>query len=308
MTNIINEHEICVVALKRSGHHAIVQWLYANVDGGYLFLNQCSPAANPFDLKHIVKKPEKRFITNIDGLDAQTACTGVHVPKQALIYNYEHMSLDQITAPVGEGQHERWVGASKRRTNILSLRDPFNNLASLLKVYYAGTKYSVRLLRRSVELWKQYAREALGQTQLLSHRLLIDYNRWFTDVSYKTGLAQQLGLSGAGAGLQEVAKWGSTSSFDGTRLDGQAAQMKVLERWRHFVDDPLYLRLIRDEELWDLCEQIHGLPDGVEQLRSDRMAAPELPSTRWLPSTLLGKQRQLSSRWQYWRAPKPDAD
>ena len=56
MTNIINEHEICVVALKRSGHHAIVQWLYANVDGGYLFLNQCSPAANPFDLKHIGKK------------------------------------------------------------------------------------------------------------------------------------------------------------------------------------------------------------------------------------------------------------
>ena len=66
MTDTVNKHEMRVVALKRSGHHAIIQWMYANVGGGYLFLNQCRPGVNPFDLKHISKKPERRFISNIE--------------------------------------------------------------------------------------------------------------------------------------------------------------------------------------------------------------------------------------------------
>ena len=78
--------------------------------------------------------------------------------------------------------------------------------------------------------------------------------------------------------------------------------MKVLERWQHFADDPLYLRLVRDEELWQLCEMIHGLPAGVERLRSNsHIVVPEMPATAWVPSLLLGKGRQLRNRWQMWR-------
>ena len=302
MTDTVNEHEMRVVALKRSGHHAIIQWVYANVGGGSLFLNQCRPGVNPFDLKHIAKKPGRRFVSNIEGITPEQSCAGQHVPKSALIYNYEHHCLEEIAAPIPDPIRQKWVGVSARQTDILALRDPFNNLASLLKVYYSGTKYSVRLLHRSVELWKQYAHEALGHTDFLAHRLTINYNRWFVDETYKIELARRLELSGAEAGQQEVAKWGSTSSFDGTRLDGQAAQMKVLERWQHFADDPFYLRLVRDEELWELCEMIHGLPAGVERLRSQNyIVVPEMPATAWVPSLLLGKGRQLRNRWKQWR-------
>ena len=102
MTDTVNKHEMRVVALKRSGHHAIIQWMYANVGGGYLFLNQCRPGVNPFDLKHISKKPERRFISNIEGITPEQSCAGQHVPKSALIYNYEHHWLHEIAAPIPE--------------------------------------------------------------------------------------------------------------------------------------------------------------------------------------------------------------
>lgn len=44
----INETEIAVVALQRSGHHAIINWIMANSSKENTFLNNCLPGYNPF--------------------------------------------------------------------------------------------------------------------------------------------------------------------------------------------------------------------------------------------------------------------
>ena len=52
-TRVINELELCFVALRRSGHHAVIEWLLCHLDGTGCFLNNCRIGRTPF-----VGKPE----------------------------------------------------------------------------------------------------------------------------------------------------------------------------------------------------------------------------------------------------------
>ena len=78
-------------------------------------------------------------------------------------------------------------------------------------------------------------------------------------------LSDKLGLTWNDKSLNKVARWGIVTwgdSFDGMEYDGKASQMKVLERWKNFKDDPFYLSLFNDRELVELSETIFGhLPE-----------------------------------------------
>lgn len=249
-----NRTELCVAALQRSGHHAIINWIAANSAAPVCFLNNCRPNENP-------------FLMCSDDQRAELA------PRDLLIYNYEDRQLNEVFRPDFFDQKTEWFGKSGGAVYVLILRDPFNNFASKYRWAINGTKWTPQMEWVTSELpalWKSYAKEFLGATDVMpAPKVFINYNRWFTDNQYRGELAARLNLTSAGKGLTEVAGWGPNTwgdSFDNMNYEGRAHEMKVLERWRYFSDDQVFRGLFRDSELRSLSESIFDVIPGTDVL------------------------------------------
>jgi hypothetical protein len=247
-----NRNEVCVAALQRSGHHAIINWIVANSAAPACFLNDCRPNLNPF---LTCAREDETHLS----------------PKNLLIYNYEDHELKELFTPEFMDNRSRWFGKSKCSTHVLIIRDPFNNFASKYRWAINGTKWTPQMewiTRVLPGLWKAYAKEFLGLTNFIpAPKILLDYNRWFADVKYREDTASRLELGSADKGLTEVAKWGPNTwgdSFDNMKFDGRAHEMKVFERWRYFADDPVFRDLFRDSELLSLSQEIFGVIPGTD--------------------------------------------
>src|SRR3954469_1315265 len=186
VTPTINSREIRLAALRRSGSHAVVHWLLAQLPGRGVFLNSCKPGENPYSSCYrgdSVVRPAGHF-----DLDRAPE------PKDFLLYNYEDRELSIVFSDAFDAAHDRWVGASGRPFDLLVLRDPWNNLASLLR-WARGSVHPISLdsVAKAVRLWKGYAREVLGKTTHLRHTPTpVLYNRWVTDPGYREELAGRL--------------------------------------------------------------------------------------------------------------------
>lgn len=258
MIDIVNKHEIKVVGLKRSGNHAIINWILSQCSGEKLFLNNVTPQKNPtktFCPEHGVGKikPDKK-------------------ERDWLIYSYEDCYLDEINSPKLVKNHDHWLGKSEKCFTLLILRDPFNLFAS--RMSWEGEEDRITLnfegklgKKVLIGLWKSYAREYLGQTHYLKDKVIVvNYNRWFSDKNYRTELAEKLGLEFTDKDFRKVSTAGGGSSFDKIKYDGYADKMRVFDRWRAFACDPSYLSVFTDRELISLAHEVFGPIPGTEKL------------------------------------------
>src|SRR5262249_54747918 len=190
--------------------------------------------------------------------------------KDFLLYNYEDRELPAVFSDAFEAAHDGWLGASGRRFDLLVLRDPWNNLASLLR-WARGAVHPISLdsVVKAARLWKAYAREVLDETAHLRHAPTpILFNRWVEDSAYREDLVSRLGIPFSDAGRDAVAPWGPTTwgdSFDGLVYAGRAREMPVLERFRWCAGDPFY-RSLFDAEIRELSERIFGPLPGTEEI------------------------------------------
>jgi hypothetical protein len=266
-----NEKEMRIFALRRSGHHAIINWIMYQVKGRYCFLNDCKGSGNPLQTCLRVNSKIASRLAEHNRLFWDREITGKLSKKGTLLYNYEDQSFAEVLDSNLEMNREKWIGRSKNTNDILILRDPFNLLASKLKWAYGDKKaLSLDSFPRIIEIWKEQAREFLGETNYLRNKILINYNFWFTSKEYRLNLAEKLGLGFDDKGVHEIAKWGPTTwknaSFDGLKFDGNATKMKVLDRWKNFQDDEFFRKLISDEELLVLSERIFDEIPGIKQI------------------------------------------
>ena len=140
---------------------------------------------------------------------------------------------------------------------IMIIRDPINNLASLMK-------YRSKLLDISQfkDIWCSYAAEALDQN---SEYVIIMYDRWFTSSEYRREIESTLGLEHNDDGINKVHSTGNGSSFDNMSMQNDAQNMNVLERWKEFKDDEDFLEIINNEEMLDLRKKTFGdLPSELD--------------------------------------------
>lgn len=159
-----------------------------------------------------------------------------------------------------EDNHDFWLGKSRRRFNVLILRDAFNCFASRLQYGWLSDEV--------IDLWKAYAREFLGETNYLgNNKILVNYHRWCRDQTYRLDCARDLGLVTTDKGVNDVSDIGGGSSFDPTELDGQASQMKSDERWKLFENDPYFRQVVASDEFLELSSQIFGVIPGTHGLR-----------------------------------------
>jgi hypothetical protein len=253
----MNSIEISVSALQRSGHHAIINWIIANQKTNYCFLNNCYPHSNPFITA-------SKTDSSLQHVQIEEELLGNFSDKDLLIYNYEDKSLPDIFYPEFKGDMGKWLGKSEQAFNVLILRDPFNNFASKYHWAKNGKKWQPSLdsIRQLPVLWKTYAKEFLNQTNFITqNKITISYNEWFKSDNYRAKLASDLLLVSSDKSVTEVAKWGPNTwgdSVDNLTYDGKANEMKVLERWKLYADDPFFISLFDDNELIELSEKIFG--------------------------------------------------
>lgn len=120
-----------------------------------------------------------------------------------------------------------------------------------------------------VQMWLEYAREFVGESNHLSDNLIcVSYNAWVNSEAYRRQLAEQLALPFSDAGYAQVSAIGGGSSFDGTSFSGQARAMDVENRWRAFAADDTFRQLFQDEAVWQYSQQIFGELPGTEVLRT----------------------------------------
>ena len=263
---IINQKEIRFVGLRRTGNHAVINWIAQQEPGKVQHLNNLIPAENPFRYKY----EHLRDYYPDHGKQAERyrqEAIGNFVKKDCLIYSYEDFSLPQIASKSFERKHDIYLGKTGKRYDILLLRDPFNLIASRLKSEMMGVRAKSQNV---VELWIDYAKEFLGETNYLKlNKVCVNYNRWAGDQDYRREIAEQLELEFSDRGLYEVRKLGGGSSFDGVKFDGDARKMDVLNRWKKFKDDPAYRQLVNNGELIAYSEKIFGHLPGTEELRKN---------------------------------------
>ena len=261
---IINQKELRVVGMRRTGNHAIITWIERQQPGTAYHLNNVAAGTNPYRYK---SNNLRRYHPQHGKMAAvyQRQAEGNLIKRDCLILSYEDWGLEQVTQPRFERNRTLYLGKSAQQRDVLILRDPFNLFASRLKQNFVDTKSKTASM---VDMWLAYAREFTGESSYLQpDRVCINYNRWFADVSYRRELADQLGLVFSDAGLRYVPPLGGGSSFSGTRHSGQAGCLDVTNRWRHFADNPAFRQLFQNEEIWHYSQQIFGDLPETETLR-----------------------------------------
>ncbi len=252
MAETVNENEIRIIGMSRSGNHAIIQWIQAQARGRVCFLNCTEGKTNPF----VTARPLEDDVccqTNYDPFFLTAERQGRFSRKDYLINSHEDSFLAYACSDAYEEFHDTWVGPSRNRYDILILRDPYNLFASRR---YAGMAENSE--QTALRIWKQHARQFLRKIRRLKHNpVLINYNRWSQEKAYRGKIAEQLGLTFTDACKEKVARCYAGSSFDGTRFDGQADRMRVLERWRHYRDDPGFWAVF-DEDTHAMSRKIFG--------------------------------------------------
>lgn len=283
-----NEYEFRVFSIKRSGNHAIISWLASLFNEPVYYFNQCD--LDPFrtqspppkihdDIQYIFKDVNNMFRWNEGDIQSIR-----ELNKKCLIHSYENKEIDIFQDCINNNIDRNYItGNSKNKFDIIILRDFHNFVASTISIRYNDVLSShinkfmpenkekwlkdsskiwtvgyERALRR-VELWKNYAKEFIGQTNYLENRLSISFNKWFVDETYRKNIANILGLSYSDITLNYIMKFGHGSSFSNLSKDGEATKLNVLNRWKIFKDNDIYWDIINvNKEVLELSHQIFG--------------------------------------------------
>lgn len=245
-----NRIEIRVIGMSRSGNHLLVNWILDQVRGRYCFVNCAEGKADPFASARPLDDG-RRILTNVPHLEPERDRNGRFAARDYLLHSYEDSYLAHCCSRWFDHEHDRLVGTSGRRIDVLVLRDPFNLFASRSNL--SSAKLPGHTM---VRMWKQHAKAILhGSPHLRQETVGVSYNAFVRSARYRREIARSLGLGAADPGIEEVARCAGGSSFDGTAFDGEAWRMPVFARWRHCIGDPSY-RALFDPETVRLARRI----------------------------------------------------
>ena len=224
----MDQRRILIVALARSGYHAIAHWIFSQLDGGCFYLNNCN-------------------------LELQGRGCDRYPPERHRAWSFENFDLRGFAE----------VDRTRFDDIILVLRDPYNWIASSLRkgkhcavldeAIAIGTRkdYRGRPMTHSrwtlssmsrVDMFRQYCETAVSSDHPFT--AIANYNRWVVDREYRRDLAQTLGLRFTDKGRSDVPRQGNGSSFDHRRFHGSAEGMQVLDRWREYAEDARFRELL----------------------------------------------------------------
>jgi hypothetical protein len=224
--------------LRRSGNHAVINWILSQVEGVSAFYNDTLPEA-PYSIT-------PRYI-NQSGQDAPT-----HLALSLL--SFEDRSF-RLLSQCEKHLEKHQIRSPKKRIDILIMRDPFNLFASRMKSpdishHYPDYNIGLTLPQIAVEYLDAFISKRSPVTVGVP-AVFVNFNRWKNSVEYRHNLANQLGLNFTDAGFSKVSQFGGGSSFDGRNVD--ISRLNVESRWKSFANDPEFHALFRNPKIIELA-------------------------------------------------------
>jgi len=296
----INFIEIRAFGLMRSGNHAILEWIQNQYPGqSSCFLN---------NVVHGDHDPytscAKRVVVGFDD-NIETELLRM-TKKHLLIFSYEDRAelafenrdfLSSFQQSNFEIHRKRYLRESNNTFNLLIIRDPFNCLASRLKMIETrGVAGGLEDLDLIAYNWKILAREAISLIRAPKPgKIVVKFNQWATNKDYRKELSRSLLGTFNDSSKRHISHFGGGSSFDGpgkltlnvaikrwrnifkkvhfTKLDTywkrlrapSASSMKIFERWKFYTDHNRFRTVIRDSEIIELSEQLFGELPGTQE-------------------------------------------
>ena len=251
-----------IFGMRRSGNHAVINWLARNAPGGRsLFFNDCTPGRKPFETYRAVEIDGERVAGNGGDPVKLAARAG---DGTALMFSYEDaMPNERRRRPVSVGVDEALISHE-----VVICRGVLNWAASLLKKVQGNDAYSaaerVAIVLKALGGYARMLELAMAEDEL--GVVVIRYEPWMTDAGYRAGLLERLGFEARDDSLGEVQRYGNGSSFQADA--GAVDELNTLDRWKEMRDDPEYRIIMwlaaQDEALCGKLETVY--PDDARQL------------------------------------------
>ena len=270
-----------IFGMRRSGNHAVINWLARNAPGGRsLFFNDCTPGRKPFETYRAVEIDGERVAGNGGDPVKLAARAG---DGTALMFSYEDaMPNERRRRPVSVGVDEALISHE-----VVICRGVLNWAASLLKKVQGNDAYSaaerVAIVLKALGGYARMLELAMAEDEL--GVVEIRYEPWMTDAGYRAGLLERLGFEARDDSLGEVQRYGNGSSFQADA--GAVDELNTLDRWKEMRDDPEYRIIMwlaaQDEALCGKLGTVY--PDDARQLVKLRQSgqagrAPQQNSTQ----------------------------
>ena len=271
----INYLELRVCGLMRSGNHAIIEWIMnQHADKPACFLNNIQHG--DFDpYQHY----SQRVLQNIDkSIETETLR---HLKKGLLICSYEDRSelmsgnynlLHSALRPDLDVSRRHYLLSHNHFIDILIIRDPFNCLASRFKLLQTrGAMGGIDNHELIVYNWKVTAKATLALMAYQDEtQLVINYNRWLVDLTYRQQLSSQLLGIFSDTSLDNISEFGGGSSFSNIDICPNYGSGELFQRWREMLTDRDFRKAIADPEILELSEKIFeelpGTREFIQQL------------------------------------------
>ncbi|MVO15059.1 hypothetical protein [Parasedimentitalea huanghaiensis] len=243
--------------MRRSGNHAIANWLQRNATTGRsVFLNNCKPATDPLKSFRAIELDGELVSHQIAQKDLASVA-GTAGDGAMLLISYEDVTTAEF-AP------KRAVSGPFDETllsgDVLIYRSFLNWAASLLKKMQANTGYSLlrrnAILLHSIDIYSGVLRQ-VEQAETLQHTCIC-YDDWMRDESYRAAILNQLNLPVRDNTLGRVQRYGGGSSFQ--KEADSVDKLQTNRRWQQMAEEPEFAAVLQlaahDTALTDRLERL----------------------------------------------------
>jgi hypothetical protein len=247
------EHQIEFYAMRRSGHHAIIEWLFYQINNPVFFVNDIEPVISNKNYKD-------------SGVWKNPIISGEYSTQlKTYAFNYEDAPIETLESNMQKYYKQCTIKKPKKISKIFIIRDPFNLFASRLKFFKEKKKKNISLdgvewlNDKAINRWCDYAEEFLGKTNFIKDKYFINYNKWCINQEYRKMISKPFVNKShyLDEGRLIVPKNGGGSSFDLMKYEEKGNEMRTQERWLLMLDDPEYMKIFENKKLIELSENIY---------------------------------------------------
>ncbi|MCX7567220.1 hypothetical protein OS189_12785 [Sulfitobacter sp. F26169L] len=268
-----------VFGMRRSGNHAIIDWLMRNAPGaasGGVFYNNCKFGKDPRRAYGSldVYNAAREVMPHVDMSDAdRIAHAG---PAPMVIVSYE----DRMPQPFGTPQKasNRMADADFSR-QIIIYRSFLNWSASLLAKIKKNVGFGATDRMRIMGLAFATYIQGLDRIAQDDDMLAICYDNWMMDEAYRAGILQRLALPVRDLSRGKVQRYGGGSSFQ--KKASSADDLDTVARDATMADDPEYQVL-----LWTTAHDLQFMERLIPHFEQDAERLAILAETAKLHMTL----------------------